>query len=208
MTKEQRQHAGYPRLTAYCVAHAMNPKLTTAFLKREHGVKPRGVRRCYLRSEGLQFSRLIASDYMPKRYQLPLLPGYVPSVNVRTSVVTGGDSEDVIGLTEAEELGYEGTYFSEGEASASYTENNGFLASSPNTLPVGGDGDDPFSPSDIAPSTPPAEPPVKARRAPRPKREREDSSSPNVAEVIVFTYGVVVFFGLTEALERADIGRP
>ena len=41
MTKEQRHRAGYDRLTAYCIADRIKPRLTTAFLKREHGVTPR-----------------------------------------------------------------------------------------------------------------------------------------------------------------------
>lgn len=41
MSKEQRQRAGYRRLTAYCVAEGFRMKLLSAFLKREHGVAPR-----------------------------------------------------------------------------------------------------------------------------------------------------------------------
>lgn len=41
MTKEERQRAGYRRLTAYCVAEGFRLKLLVAYLKREHGVSPR-----------------------------------------------------------------------------------------------------------------------------------------------------------------------
>lgn len=41
MTKEERQRAGYRRLTAYCVAEGLRLKLLLAYLKREHGVSPR-----------------------------------------------------------------------------------------------------------------------------------------------------------------------
>ena len=41
MNKEQRERAGYKRITAYCVCEAMRMKLLASFLKREHNVQPR-----------------------------------------------------------------------------------------------------------------------------------------------------------------------
>lgn len=41
MSKEQRQKAGYKRITAYCVSEGFKMKLLTGFLKREHNVQPR-----------------------------------------------------------------------------------------------------------------------------------------------------------------------
>lgn len=41
MNKEQRERAGYKRITAYCVCEAMRTKLLASFLKREHNVQPR-----------------------------------------------------------------------------------------------------------------------------------------------------------------------
>lgn len=41
MSKEQRQRAGFKRITAYCVAEAFKMKLLASFLKREHNVLPR-----------------------------------------------------------------------------------------------------------------------------------------------------------------------
>lgn len=41
MGKEQRQKAGFNRLTAYCVAESFNMKLLASFLRREHNVVPR-----------------------------------------------------------------------------------------------------------------------------------------------------------------------
>lgn len=41
MTKDQREKAGYNRITAYCLAEGMKMKLLAGFLKREHNVQPR-----------------------------------------------------------------------------------------------------------------------------------------------------------------------
>lgn len=41
MSKEQRQKAGFSRITAYCVSEGFKMKLLASFLKREHNVQPR-----------------------------------------------------------------------------------------------------------------------------------------------------------------------
>lgn len=41
MNKDQREKAGYNRITAYCLAEGMRMKLLAGFLKREHNVHPR-----------------------------------------------------------------------------------------------------------------------------------------------------------------------
>lgn len=41
MSKEQRQKAGFRRMTAYYVAEGLKMKLLASFLKREHNVQPR-----------------------------------------------------------------------------------------------------------------------------------------------------------------------
>ena len=41
MSREQREKAGFKRITAYCVAGGFKMKLLAGFLKREHNVKPR-----------------------------------------------------------------------------------------------------------------------------------------------------------------------
>ena len=41
MSKEQREKAGYRRITAYCLAEGFRMKLLASFLKREHNVRPR-----------------------------------------------------------------------------------------------------------------------------------------------------------------------
>ncbi len=41
MSREQREKAGFRRITAYCLADGFKMKLLGSFLKREHNVKPR-----------------------------------------------------------------------------------------------------------------------------------------------------------------------
>ena len=41
MTKDQRQEAGFKRITVYCIAESFKMKLLSSFLKREHNVSPR-----------------------------------------------------------------------------------------------------------------------------------------------------------------------
>lgn len=41
MTKDQRQDAGFKRITVYCIAESFKMKLLSSFLKREHNVSPR-----------------------------------------------------------------------------------------------------------------------------------------------------------------------
>ena len=121
-------------------------------------------------------------------YHLPLLPGYTQSVNIRSSLPAKSPGGKSISsrLEEAEENGYEGAYF--------------HPSSSPNEISSDG-----FIPS----STP------ENRRTdnrlgnfhdePQPVKHREAADSREVAEVIYFAYGVVVFFGLTESQERSII---
>lgn len=117
-------------------------------------------------------------------YHLPLLPGYGPNVNVRSSAPAkspGGKSIQSR-LFEAEENGYEGTYFSQ-----NVDESEGFLQ-------------DGFIPSS-SPETDTRRPVEKRRNTKIFKQVIEEQS----AEVIFFAYGVVVFFGLDESEERSII---
>ena len=124
-------------------------------------------------------------------YHLPLLSGYDPSVNVRSSAppnMSNGTSF-LAALSEAEENGYEGTYFPSEDTQESFTA-DGFIASS--------------SPEDsrlAAESRSDGE-----QLGPQRSRHRSKSTSENkIAEVVFFAYGVVVFYGLQEAQERSII---
>ena len=118
-------------------------------------------------------------------YHLPLLPGYDPNVNVRSSVPakSPGGKSILTRLSEAEENGYEGTYFNPEPESEGFSS-DGFIASS--------------SPEETRRARP-------AENATETRPRAKSVSDEQVAEVVFFAYGVVVFFGLQEAQERSII---
>lgn len=139
-------------------------------------------------------------------YHLPLLPGYDPNVNVRSSTAakTVGGVSIASQFFEAEENGYEGTYFTADDPSETLISSDGFipslspedarnLFSNPLTLAA------PLGISPIAES-----PEARLLRANHVlKAKAIAAAEDNVAEIIFFSYGVVVFFGLQETQERA-----
>ncbi|KAF7294484.1 DUF155 domain-containing protein [Mycena kentingensis (nom. inval.)] len=196
MTKEQRKRAGFKRITAYCVCETFNAKLLASFLKREHNVAPR-----------------VFDEAIYVMYHLPLLPGYTNS-NIRSSVPAKSSTGKSIltRLSEAEEEGYHGSYF---HAPRSPEDNrDGFISS---TSPVFNR--KPFTPSSAdVPETPSEAEPEQdsaAERSPEPglrsalsEGELVEPAQPktpeeDVAEVVFFDYGVVVFFGLGELEEKS-----
>ncbi|KZS96299.1 DUF155-domain-containing protein [Sistotremastrum niveocremeum HHB9708] len=174
MSKEQRHRSGHKRLTAYCVAEGFKMKLTAAFLKREHSVTPR-----------------VFDDAIYAVYHLPLLPGYGPNTLVRSSVPpkSPGGKTIFARMSEAEEQGYEGMYFNEETQETEFLSQDGFISGSPQT---------PLKPL----STPIDDP--EHRTPPTPARKRLNTLLPNetVAEAVIFSYGVAVFFGFEEAQEK------
>ncbi|CAA7267253.1 unnamed protein product [Cyclocybe aegerita] len=229
MTKDQRKQAGYKRIAAYCVAESFKMKLLSSFLKREHNVSPRAF-----------------DEALYVMYHLPILPGYGPNANMRSSMPskpTTGKSF-LARLSEAEENGYQGTYFTHPTARSPTSLREGYIsAGSPvetrkkrrshddePPTPTPGDTDlepdlgfmtEPeletpsaratsYSHQDIVDIDPGAETdPGTYRRwnptedAPRvPEAGIASSRDDDVAEVVFFEYGVVVFFGLEERQER------
>ncbi|KAF9458240.1 hypothetical protein BDZ94DRAFT_1271189 [Collybia nuda] len=238
MSKVQREEAGYKRITAYCVAESFQMKLLALFLKREHNVGPR-----------------VFDEALYVMYHLPLLPGYGPDTNIRSSapskLKTG--KSFLTRLSEAEENGYQGTYFSSPAARSPTSHRDGYISSSPvetrntrrltsppfddtihaiqsdtgyissspvETRNVHGTPSPSMPPfdetlhaiksEDFVPSTDatafsdteaPPEREVRwqtpPRTPPQPKVAEEE-----VAEVVFFEYGVVVFFGMNERNER------
>jgi len=170
MTKSERERAGFKRLTAYCVSESLRMKLLAAFLKREHNVAPR-----------------VYDEALYVMYHLPLLPGYDPSVNVRSSVASKSPNGKSFlrRLSEAEENGYEGTYFISEDGEDSFST-DGFIVSS--------------SPFETRTSNEPGE-----QQQPRRRTRAKSVTDEKIAEVIFFSYGVIVFFGLREPQERAII---
>ncbi|KAH7098362.1 DUF155-domain-containing protein [Auriculariales sp. MPI-PUGE-AT-0066] len=111
MTKDQREQAGYRRLTAYCVAESFKLKLMAAFLKREHAVTPR-----------------MYEEALYAAYWLPLLPGYSQEANLRSSLRPKPRVATQPTMTDVEEDGYEGTYFADQPEYT--TDPEGFIPSS------------------------------------------------------------------------------
>ncbi|KAI0642682.1 DUF155-domain-containing protein [Trametes meyenii] len=204
MSKEQREQAGFRRITAYCVAEGFKMKLLASFLKREHNVKPR-----------------VYDEAMYVMYHLPLLPGYGPGSNIRSSAppVTPGHEDPSSGFSDAEEDGYQGTYFSadhqepttsqpiEGfiPSASPVTATHGLPVNSPNE--VRGAAESQVRTSQqllVAVSTEEREhEPLKSETS-RPKRisrRKTTSEAENFAEAVFFEYGVVVFYGFREDQE-------
>ncbi|KAJ7113716.1 hypothetical protein C8R43DRAFT_1099527 [Mycena crocata] len=204
MTKEQRKRAGFRRITVYCVCESFKMKLLSSFLKREHNVSPR-----------------VFDEALYVMYHLPLLPGYGPSSKIRSSVpakTTTGRSI-LSRLSEAEEDGYQGTYFPAAHSPKAHRD--GYISSSSPVFtrkPSAG----PFStpsvpetPASEMPETPASEPSVafgeyiQTSKGPPTGISEEVPSARNfsededVAEVVFFEYGVVVFFGLEEDQEKS-----
>ena len=65
-------------------------------------------------------------------YHLPLLPGYGPSANIRSSVptVTTTGKSFLAHLSEAEENGYQGTYFTSQASHSPVSPGEGYITSS------------------------------------------------------------------------------
>jgi uncharacterized Rmd1/YagE family protein len=167
-------------------------------------------------------------------YHLPLLPGYGPGVNIRSSVaaVTTTGKSFLAHLSEAEENGYQGTYFtSQASHSPTYLREGYISSSSPvashnqhRTAPSPLVLDHPFDEHTLTPASEilpikitttapdvdpgtetdpgvynkwkPADDPQDPEIAPK------RNSNEDVAEVVFFGFGVVVFFGLEERHER------
>ncbi|KAF8637937.1 hypothetical protein AX17_002558 [Amanita inopinata Kibby_2008] len=212
MSKEQRKLAGFKRITAYCVAESFKMKHLTSFLKREHNVTPR-----------------VFDEALYAAYYLPLLPGYGPNANVRSSAPAMPPDSYISHFSEAEENGYQGTYFSSTSKRAGKASRDGYISStspvetrkvrfpSPETsgiLPHSGDSsvsetetEMPTSATEQAPLLP-SDAEGETRMGAEPEWRDEPDVSPHarkaeddMAEAVFFDYGVAVFFGLEERQE-------
>lgn len=181
MNKEQRERAGYKRITAYCVCEAMRMKLLASFLKREHNVQPR-----------------VFDEAMYVMYHLPLLPGYGPNLNVRSSAPpsTPGTKALLSRLCEAEENGYQGTYFA---MPADNSQVDGYMTSGSvdhrsherNEFEAEAEGEGDVEVEEHHEDR--IEEPIQAERVP----------DELFAEVVLFAYGVAVFYGFSESQEQS-----
>ena len=148
-----------------------------------------------------------------KAYYLPLLPGYAPNVNVRSSAPSKspGTRAMLSKMTEAEEYGYDGSYFTPAVANLESHEHDGYISTSPQAhyrtdrmeSDTEAEGETAASEMEDSMRTPPPPKPN-----PQPKsysKARATMTAPfdeQVAEVVVFDYGVVVFLGMEQAQER------
>jgi uncharacterized Rmd1/YagE family protein len=146
-------------------------------------------------------------------YHLPLLPGYGPNTSLRSSILPKSTTGKSIlsRLSEAEENGYQGTYFTAAEDRSAASLQDGYITSS---SPVQTRREPPPSPSpthqypaesetDVGGEPSPQErPEIPKRRSAGGNEKEQSGSDDDVAEVVFFDYGVVVFFGLAEVQER------
>ncbi|TBU25589.1 hypothetical protein BD309DRAFT_971864 [Dichomitus squalens] len=204
MSKEQREKAGFRRITAYCLAEGFRMKLLASFLKREHNVRPR-----------------IYDEAMYVIYHLPLLPGYTTGSNIRSSAPASspGAEDPSSGLSEVEEDGYQGTYFTSIEPSTTPPMEGFMPSASPETathitpvppqevvseqLRVSETEPILLSAEDIRPamSMPTRDGPGSTRSRAARRRRTTAEEPQNFAEAVFFEYGVVVFFGFREDQE-------
>ncbi|KAI0690241.1 hypothetical protein C8T65DRAFT_588070 [Cerioporus squamosus] len=206
MSKEQREKAGFRRITAYCLADGFKMKLLASFLKREHNVKPR-----------------VYDEAMYVMYHLPLLPGYGPGSNIRSSgaPTIPGNDDPTSGLSDAEEDGYQGTYFTPMEPSTSpgiegfmpsaspETSTRSVAFTSPSEDTTAGRRSAPeqehtLSHEDMNPAFA-APPRTGGTTRSRTRRRTSAAEQQNFAEAVFFEYGVVVFFGFREDQELSLI---
>ncbi|KAG6840699.1 hypothetical protein C0991_005002 [Blastosporella zonata] len=200
MSKEQREGAGFKRITAYCVAESFKTKLLALFLKREHNVAPR-----------------VFDEALYVMYHLPLLPGYGPETNIRSSVPAKPSTGKsfLSRLSEAEEDGYQGTYFNSTTPQPTNSLEGYISSSSPVDTwqqedtypPLPPDESDVLLPSEAESEQDPhyassleieVPPPPKVHWQSPPRLDPDEQ----IAEVVFFEYGVAVFFGLDERQER------
>lgn len=136
-------------------------------------------------------------------YHLPLLPGYGPHSNIRSSALphVPGRKSLLSRLSEAEENGYQDTYFAAPAPRSPTSVRDGYMSSGspvdrrswPAPTPESeAEGDGTANTYDLAKRR-------EQEPAGRPPPKRKDD---DVAEVVFFEYGVVVFFGLLEEQER------
>lgn len=160
-------------------------------------------------------------------YHLPLLPGYGPGSNIRSSAppTSPGNEDPSTGFSEAEEEGYQGGYFTSINPSTSPGIEGFIPSASPETAthrPSAPSAEDPseaavlretlkqeheqvvLSPED---SQPVLIVPQKqgSRRPRRSTRRAATTDEQNFVEAIFFEYGVVVFFGMREDQELSVI---
>ena len=157
-------------------------------------------------------------------YHLPLLPGYSLHTNLRSSAfaTSSSDTDPMYQLSEAEELGYQGTYFTSNSVEQrqldGYMTGNGSPVHTPLISVSYEDSPQIQQPREYrddthAPAKAPQTPNFTRRKKRKPQKAEPPVDYSNVAEAVFFSYGVAVFFGfienqeigILEDLERAGV---
>lgn len=152
-------------------------------------------------------------------YHLPLLPGYGPNSSVRSSAPAKTGETLLSRMSEAEERGWEGTYFPAEAPEEPHLDSNGFIPStSPDQqrdIPRPSRGNGLESEVEADPGYNTLDDEDHHERQPEKHEENFTPSTEyiqpslstqpvpeDIAEAVFFEYGVVVFFGLEEGQER------
>ena len=163
-------------------------------------------------------------------YHLPLLPGYGPDANVRSSAPPKtNDGKSILNaLSEAEENGYQGSYFIHNNEQSVAPHHDGYLTSSPtdtrNNTAVTTPATQEYYTSTSEAETDHYASASEAEGLTSHTQDVGSSSAPSAsvpvistpsglnqppgndnehAEAVFFEYGVVVFFGFTEVQEKS-----
>lgn len=138
-------------------------------------------------------------------YHLPLLPGYGPAVKVRSSVPAPSHTRRLSRMSQAEEDGYTGSYFIPGRSPERGFSHDGYIARSlTNSPPVERrvrdleENDVVLVDTPLVSQNPTLVPPTAPGSEPRTPVATGDDA----AEIVLFAYGVAVFFGFDEMQER------
>ncbi len=161
-------------------------------------------------------------------YHLPLLPGYAAGSNIRSSApaVSPGAEDPSSGLSDAEEAGYQGSYFTSVEMSSSPGLEGFMPSASPETAPHAIPSSTTLQSQDTSASTtqPSGSEPILlsledihpamsmapksslgSTRSRSTRRRAKTQEDQGFAEAIFFDYGVLVFCGFREDQELGII---
>ena len=172
LPKSRRTEKDLARVTAYCTAQAYKMKSTAAFIRDRHGARTK-----------------LYDDCLYTAYHLPLLPG-TDGYRVRCSPPlksAGGIAVLDEAIERSEQRDYHGAYFAEDEEQHSVRNAE--------------------SPHDSAEPTPAPEQNNFASHQSNDDRRGSDPSAAAtkpipIAEMFVFSYGVVVFWNFSEKQEK------
>ena len=145
-------------------------------------------------------------------YHLPLLPGYSLHTNLRSSAfaASSSDTDPMYQLSEAEELGYQGTYFTSDSVEQrhldGYMTGNGSPEHTPLISVSYEDSPQVQQPREDRDDTHAQPKTSRSSNLAKKKKRKQSKAEPpvdysNVAEAVFFSYGVAVFFGFTENQE-------